>query len=129
MTLEELEKKSILILGFGTEGQATLDTGRRRVEVNAGERAYARRGETPDSPRRFDAGYEQDEFSRWNDDREHREAWAADSRRYLPDEAARTRIAAAGQDRAHRDGYHNDRQVALILERVESILAAKGNAR
>jgi hypothetical protein len=50
-------------------------------------------------------------------------------RRYLPDEAARNRIAAAGHARAERDGYHNDRQVELIVERAESILSimrAKG---
>ncbi len=41
--------------------------------------------------------------------------------RYLPDEAARARIAAAGRARAERDGYHNDRQVGLILERVREI--------
>jgi spore maturation protein CgeB len=39
-------------------------------------------------------------------------------RRYLPDEAARTRIAAAGAARAARDGYHNDRQVERIMQRV-----------
>jgi spore maturation protein CgeB len=44
-------------------------------------------------------------------------------RRYLPDEAERERIAAAGRDRALRDGYHNDRQVGLIVERAETILA------
>ena len=43
-------------------------------------------------------------------------------RRYLPDEAARQRIAAAGCQRAARDGYHNDRQVELIVERVQAIL-------
>jgi spore maturation protein CgeB len=43
-------------------------------------------------------------------------------RRYLPDEAARTRVAAAGQARAIRDGYHNDRQVSLILDRAESLI-------
>jgi hypothetical protein len=43
-------------------------------------------------------------------------------RRYLPDEAARSRIAAAGCARAKRDGYHNDRQVELILERVQQTL-------
>jgi len=43
-------------------------------------------------------------------------------RRYLPDEAARTRIAAAGQARALRDGYHNDRQVGLIVERLQGIV-------
>ncbi|HZY62678.1 MAG TPA: glycosyltransferase [Edaphobacter sp.] len=41
---------------------------------------------------------------------------------YLPDEAARARIAAAGHTRAVRDGYHNDRQVGLIVERAERIV-------
>lgn len=44
-------------------------------------------------------------------------------RRYLPDTSARQRVAAAGRKRAERDGYHNDRQVALIVARIESILA------
>ena len=44
-------------------------------------------------------------------------------KRYLPDEAARTRIAATGRARAERSGYHNDRQVGLIVERVREILA------
>lgn len=43
-------------------------------------------------------------------------------RRYLPDEDARARIAAAGHARAVRDGYHNDRQVSLIVERAEQII-------
>jgi hypothetical protein len=51
-----------------------------------------------------------------------REELAAKIRRYLPDEAARSRIAAAGRERAVRDGYHNDRQVGLIVERVRTIL-------
>ncbi len=46
-------------------------------------------------------------------------------RRYLPDEAARKRIATAGNLRAARDGYHNDRQVGIILERVQSILLSR----
>ena len=45
-------------------------------------------------------------------------------RRYLPDEAARNRIAAAGCVRAQRDGYYNDRQMELILERVQQSLSA-----
>ena len=45
--------------------------------------------------------------------------------RYLPDEAARVRIAAAGCVRAAKDGYHNDRQVGLIMERVAQIRAAR----
>jgi spore maturation protein CgeB len=39
-------------------------------------------------------------------------------KKYLPDEAARSRIAAAGRARAERDGYHNDCQVELIMDRV-----------
>ena len=50
------------------------------------------------------------------------EELVAKIRRYLPDEAARNRIAAAGNLRAARDGYHNDRQVQLIVERMQSIL-------
>jgi hypothetical protein len=42
-------------------------------------------------------------------------------RLYLPDEAARTRIARAGRERAERDGYHNDHQVALILDCLQSL--------
>jgi hypothetical protein len=45
-------------------------------------------------------------------------------RRYLPDEPSRRRIAAAGRARAERDGYHNDRQVALVLERAMSLMPA-----
>jgi hypothetical protein len=45
-------------------------------------------------------------------------------RLYLPDEPARRRIAAAGRARAERDGYHNDRQVALVLERAMSLMPA-----
>jgi spore maturation protein CgeB len=43
-------------------------------------------------------------------------------RRYLPDEDARRRIAAAGLARAIRDGYHNDHQVSLIVDRAQSII-------
>lgn len=50
----------------------------------------------------------------------------AQIRRYLPDEAARARIAAAGHLRAERDGYHNDRQVARIVERIERTVLARG---
>jgi spore maturation protein CgeB len=44
-------------------------------------------------------------------------------RKYLPDEAARTRIAAAGRARAVRGGYGNDAQVARIVERIEKVVA------
>ena len=44
-------------------------------------------------------------------------------RRWLPDEEGRARIAAAGRARAEKSGYHNDRQVGLIVERLASIVA------
>ena len=53
------------------------------------------------------------------------EECAAQIRRYLEDEEARTRIAAAGRARAVRDGYDNDSQVGLIVERVRAILGAR----
>lgn len=46
--------------------------------------------------------------------------------RYLPDEAARARIAAAGRARAEKDGYHNNRQVGLIVERIEELRGVRG---
>ncbi|HMF65397.1 MAG TPA: glycosyltransferase [Edaphobacter sp.] len=50
-------------------------------------------------------------------------------RRYLPDEAARNRIAAAGHARAERDGYHNDCQVSIIAERAQQIVESQRAAR
>jgi len=47
-------------------------------------------------------------------------------RRYLPDEVARTRIAAAGHARAVQDGYCNDVQVARIVERAKQIARESG---
>jgi hypothetical protein len=44
-------------------------------------------------------------------------------RRYLPDEAARARIAAAGWRRAQSSGYHNDAQVVAIVARLREIKA------
>jgi hypothetical protein len=52
-----------------------------------------------------------------------RDELAAKIRRYLPDAEARARIAATGHARAVRDGYHNDRQVELIVQRMRSILS------
>ena len=45
--------------------------------------------------------------------------------RYLPDEAARERIAEAGRERAVRDGYGNDAQVAKIVERLQTVDGSK----
>jgi len=47
-------------------------------------------------------------------------------RRYLPDEDARERIAAAGYRRAVASGYNNDGQVAKILQRICNVVAASG---
>jgi spore maturation protein CgeB len=49
-------------------------------------------------------------------------------RKYLPDEAARERIAAAGRARAVRDGYSNDAQVGKIVERLRLISEARNLA-
>lgn len=46
-------------------------------------------------------------------------------RLYLPDEAARNRIALAGMKRAWSSGYDNDTQVRRIVERVQSIQESK----
>ena len=47
---------------------------------------------------------------------------------YLPDEAARNRIAMAGQQRAWTSGYDNDTQVRRILERVAPLIEARHGA-
>lgn len=67
------------------EGQATLDSGGRRVNVDAGERTYARRGEDPERPAPFDL-YEDDEFALWDREQEDRLAFAGDGERYLPED-------------------------------------------
>jgi hypothetical protein len=51
------------------------------------------------------------------------EECAAKIKRYLPDEAARARIAAAGRARALRDGYSNDAQVERIVERLRPLVS------
>jgi hypothetical protein len=43
-------------------------------------------------------------------------------RRYLPDEAARRRIALAGHRRAHKSGYYNDALLKGVLERLAPIV-------
>jgi len=50
-------------------------------------------------------------------------------RKYLPDEQARERIAAAGRARAVLGGYSNDGQVAAIVERVRSIIKERSAVR
>jgi hypothetical protein len=52
------------------------------------------------------------------------EECAAKIARYLGDEAARARIAAAGARRAAACGYGNDGQVGKILERIDALRGA-----
>lgn len=67
------------------EGRADLESNRRRVSVGAGERSWARRGDTPESPVRFDRR-DADDFAAWCAERDDRTAWSGNSERYLPDE-------------------------------------------
>jgi hypothetical protein len=67
------------------EGEGTLDDGRDRVTLAAGERTYARGGSSAEEPERFDV-YEQDDFSQWDTDRESEDHWASNESRYLPEE-------------------------------------------
>ncbi|GAC1364392.1 MAG: hypothetical protein NVSMB3_12870 [Acidobacteriaceae bacterium] len=57
------------------------------------------------------------------------EECVAKIRRYLPDEQSRERIAAAGQRRASRSGYDNDRQVSLIVDRIQQIVRSRAEGR
>jgi hypothetical protein len=82
------------------EGEALLESGDRRVKVARGERTYARQGESPERAQAFED--EGDDFARWNEDRERRDAWASTSRRYLPDELD----AYAGELDVHGTWYH-----------------------
>ena len=53
------------------------------------------------------------------------EECAAKIRRYLPDEQARARIAAAGHRRATESGYSNDAQVGRVVAVLEEIADAR----
>jgi spore maturation protein CgeB len=52
------------------------------------------------------------------------EECAAKIRRYLPDEAARQRIAWAGYRRALRSGYYNDALLTTVLAKLDAIVSA-----
>jgi hypothetical protein len=66
-------------------GAAVLDDGRARVRVEAGERTFARWGESAAAPEAFDIALD-DDFARWDDAREADERLAARSSEYLPAE-------------------------------------------
>ena len=70
------------------DGEASLDSGGRRVRVDSGERTYARRDEEPLRPQPFERDADFDEFARWNQEREDRVAWAGGSDRYLPEDVS-----------------------------------------
>jgi hypothetical protein len=67
------------------EGEAALDDTRNRVQVRAGEQTWGRWGERPAEPQPLDRDVG-DDFSEWDGEQEAREARAAGSQRYLPDE-------------------------------------------
>jgi hypothetical protein len=66
-------------------GEAILDDGRNQLRIDQGERTIARWGAEPETPQAFDVG-EQDDFSRWDIDRDSEEDRAARSSEYLPRE-------------------------------------------
>jgi hypothetical protein len=66
-------------------GEAVLDDGRERVRLSEGERTYARWGGGAEQPESFEIEPE-DDFARWDDERESEERWAARSSEYLPAE-------------------------------------------
>jgi hypothetical protein len=68
------------------EGRADLDTGRRRVRLEAGEQTFASQGEV-DEPREADLRGE-DDFASWEQDRQAQVGVADDPPRYLPEELA-----------------------------------------
>jgi hypothetical protein len=69
------------------EGEATVSGVRGETRVRAGERAYAEAGGAREEPRPFDR-WAQDDFDRWNDQRDSETRWAGSSRRDLPAEVA-----------------------------------------
>ena len=82
------------------EGEASLEA-EREVSVGAGERAYARRGETTEDARAFDRAA-LDDFDRWDADREDRQAYAGNRRDYLPE----TVLPYAGELDAYGAWYY-----------------------
>jgi hypothetical protein len=53
------------------------------------------------------------------------EECAAKIGQWLPDEAGKTRVAAAGHLRAASSGYHNDGQVGLIVDRIRRLIRGR----
>ena len=66
-------------------GEVALDDGRNNVRLAEGQRIYARWGSAAEEPRAFDLR-EEDDFSRWDEDRDAEDDRAARSSEYLPRE-------------------------------------------
>jgi hypothetical protein len=91
------------------QGSASLDSGNRQVDVLAGERAYAQKGEPPEDPQRFDSA-DRDGFASWDRTRESRVAYyAGESRRYLP-----TEVASYADDLDANGSWANDAEVGRV---------------
>jgi hypothetical protein len=91
------------------EGGAWLDSGGRQVDVRAGERTYASKGEPPEDPQRFDRA-DGDDFASWDRNRESRVAYyAGESRRYLPAE-----VASYADDFDTHGSWANDDEVGRV---------------
>jgi hypothetical protein len=91
------------------QGSASLDSGNRQVDVLAGERAYAQKGEPPEDPQRFDSA-DRDDFASWDRTRESRVAYyAGESRRYLP-----TEVASYADDLDANGSWANDAEVGRV---------------
>ena len=92
------------------EGQAVLDAARRRLVVEDGQTILVRRGEWPDSARRFDRD-RQDDFGSW--DREQGEVYnegaQGRSARYLPQE-----IAPYASDFENNGTWHYETEVGYV---------------
>jgi hypothetical protein len=69
------------------EGEAVLSSGRQEARVRAGERAYAQASGASEQAQPFDR-WAQDDFDRWNGQREAEARWAGSGRRGLPQEVA-----------------------------------------
>lgn len=91
-TVEALEQAMVRLDVSGGEtrvsvyrGEAVLDDGRGRVQLAEGQRTYSRWGGEAEEAAAFDIR-EEDDFSRWDLERESQDRWAARSSEYLPRE-------------------------------------------
>ena len=66
-------------------GEAAVDDGQGRLRLSAGERTVVRWGGAAAAPEPFDIAPE-DDFARWDEERESEERWASRSSEYLPAE-------------------------------------------